>query len=316
MSIRRLVYILTATALAAVFVSTIVSCQKAGDGTAAENVATEAVAAAENVATEVVTADDQATKEEMAEFLFVQYAESATLSEGVLTLKGVVPETLYFSDRPHRIVGRVTTGKFVKSWDEGEGSFSEIPPNAVLAVMHKPVPLDLIVVLKNPVLEGDTLTYQVEVLDGPDSGEGEASALFIDTIGFPLLEDIGDSARETVDHIDRRVTDYGDSYDDDYDDLDDRDAYRDGYRDAWYDNSYDNEFDDPDEQDAYREGYEDGQRDVGSHDDDYDDPDDRDAYQDGYDDGQNDYRYDDDFDDSDEQDAYREGYEDGRRDGD
>ncbi|MEK6196335.1 MAG: hypothetical protein N2F24_19140, partial [Deltaproteobacteria bacterium] len=132
MSIRRLVYILTATTLAAGLVSTIVSCQKAEDGTTEENVATE-----------VVTADDQVTKEEMAEFLFVQYAESATLSEGVLTLKGVAPETLYFSDRPHRIVGRLTTGKFVKSWDKGEGSFSEIPPNAVLAVMNKPVPLDL-----------------------------------------------------------------------------------------------------------------------------------------------------------------------------
>ena len=256
MSKRILVFM-----LAVGLVSTMVSCKEAEHETTAENMAAEVVAAAENVATEAVAADDQATKEEMVEFLFVQYAESVTLSEGVLTLKGVMPDTLYFSDRPHRIVGRVTSEKFVKSWDEGEGSFSEIPPNAVLAVMAKPVPLDLVAVLKNPVLEGDTLTYQVEVLDGPDSGVGEASALFIDTFGFPLLEDIGDSARETVDRIDRRVTDYGDSYDNDYDDPDDRDAYRDGYRDAWYDNSYDNEFDDPDEQDAYREGYEDGQRD-------------------------------------------------------
>jgi len=311
MSVRRLVYILTAATLAAGLLSTIVSCQKAEDGTAEENVATEAAAAAENVTAEAVAADDQAAKEEMAEFLFVQYSESATLSEGILTLKGVAPDTLYFSDRPHRIVGRVPTAKFVESWDKGEGSFSEIPPNAVLAVMHKPVPLDLVAVLKNPVLEGDTLTYQVEVLDGPDSGEGEASALFIDVIGFPLLEEVGDSARETVDHIDRRVTDYGDSYDDDYDDLDDRDAYRDGYRDAWYDYRYDDDFDDRDEQYAYREGFEDGQRDVGSHD---DDPDDREAYRDGYEDGQNDYRFDDDYNDPDERDAYREGYDDGRRD--
>ena len=274
MNIRRFVHTLTIATLAAGLVSTIVSCEKAEDRTAAENVATEVVSAAENVATEAVAADDQAPKEEMVEFLFVQYAESVTLSEGVLTLKGVMPDTLYFSDRPHRIVGRVTSEKFVKSWDEGEGSFSEIPPNAVLAVMAKPVPLDLVAVLKSPVLEGDTLTYQVEVLDGPDSGVGEASALFIDTFGFPLLEDIGDSARETADRIDRRVTDYGDSYDDDYDDMDERDAYRDGYKDAWYDYSYDDGFDDPDEQDAYREGFEDGERDIGS----YDDSDERDAY--------------------------------------
>jgi len=115
MNFRKPVYILTAIVLAAGLVSAVVSCK-------------------------------QASNEGMADFLFVQYAESATLSEGVLTLKGVVPDTLYFSDRPHRIVGRVTTGKFVKSWDKGEGSFSEIPPNAVLAVMQKPVPLDLVAI--------------------------------------------------------------------------------------------------------------------------------------------------------------------------
>jgi hypothetical protein len=238
MNIRRLVYILAATTLAAGLVSAVVSCKKAAE-------------------------------EEMVEFLFVQYAESSTLSEGVLTMKGVLPDTLYFSDRPHRVVGRESTQKFVNSWDEGEGNFSEIPPNAVLAVMHKPVPLDLVVVLKDPVLEGDTLTYRVEVLDGPDSGEGEASALFIDVIGFPLLDEISRSAHETVRSIDRRVDDYvddydddyGDSYDDDFDDPDDQDAYRDGYEDGLYDDGYDDDYDDSDEQDAYRDGYEDGRRD-------------------------------------------------------
>lgn len=204
MKIRRLVYILTVTTLAAGLVGTVASCNNAADGPAGENVATG-----------VVAADNQATQAEMVEFLFVQYAESATLSDGVLTLKGVAPETLYFSDRPHRIVGRQSTQEFVSSWDEGEGSFSETPPNAVLAVMHKPVPLDLVAVLKDPVLEGDTLTYQVEVLDGPDSGEGEASALFIDVIGFPILDEVRESTDETVRRIDRRVRGHGDSFDDD-----------------------------------------------------------------------------------------------------
>jgi len=303
MNFRKLFYILTATTLAAGLIGTVVSCGNAVDAPAGENAATG-----------VVAADGQAAKEEMVEFLFVQNAETATLSEGVLTLRGVAPDTLYFSDRPHRIVGRVTTQNFVKSWDEGEGNFSEIPPNAVLAVMHKPVPLDLVVVLNDPVLEGDILTYQVEVLEGPDSGEGEASALFIDTFGFPLVDDVRDIADDTARRVDRRVDDYGDNYDNDYDDPDDEDAYRDGYKDAWYDNSYDDDYDDRNERDAYREGYEDGRLDGDSYDDDYDDPDDRDAYREGYDDGRNDNRYDDDYDDHDEQDAYSDGYEDGRRD--
>lgn len=39
---------------------------------------------------------------------------------------------------------------------------------------------DIAVVLSDPVLTGDTLVYRVEVLDGPESGSGAHSALFID----------------------------------------------------------------------------------------------------------------------------------------
>ena len=35
------------------------------------------------------------------------------MKDGVLTMKGVTADTLYFSDRPERITGRVTTQKFV-----------------------------------------------------------------------------------------------------------------------------------------------------------------------------------------------------------
>ena len=116
MKFRVLIYILAATTMAAFLISAVVSCNEATD-----------VTVAENEATEVVAADDQAMDEELVEFLFVQYAQGVTLSDGVLTLKGVTPDTLYFSDRPHRIVGRETTQKFVESWDVGEGNFSETP---------------------------------------------------------------------------------------------------------------------------------------------------------------------------------------------
>jgi hypothetical protein len=128
-------------------ISVVVSCNVATDGN--------------DVVAEAVVTNDQVKEETTVEFLFVQYAESVTLIDGVLTLKGIGPETLYFSDRPHRVVGRESTQKFAKAWDKGEESFSETPPNAVLAVMHKPVPLDLVLVLQDPVLEGGTLTYQV-----------------------------------------------------------------------------------------------------------------------------------------------------------
>ena len=36
-----------------------------------------------------------------------------SLKDGVLTMKRVTADTVYFSDRPERITGRVTTQKFV-----------------------------------------------------------------------------------------------------------------------------------------------------------------------------------------------------------
>ena len=151
----------------------------------------------------ISTVSATAHDEETVDFLFVQYAASVTLADGKLTLQGIQPETLYFSDRPDRVVGRESTKKFVEHWwKEGEDSFAKNPPNAVLAVMSKPVPLDLVVVLKEPVLEGDTLVYKVEVLDGPESGEGEANALFIDVIGVrrgEVRREVRQEARQEVD---------------------------------------------------------------------------------------------------------------------
>lgn len=118
-------------------------------------------------------------------FLFVQNAESVTLKEGVLTLKGVATDTLYFSDRPNRIAGRVTVADFVKHWSMGSDSFKSNPPNAVLTVLENPVPKDIVVVLNNPRIEGKNLVYDVEVTDGDKMVSGEASALFIDIIGRP-----------------------------------------------------------------------------------------------------------------------------------
>jgi hypothetical protein len=128
--------------------------------------------------------DTEADKE--VEYLFVQNAREVSLQDGVLTLKGVTPDTLYFSDRPERIVGRVTTQEFVDTWAKGDDSFKDDPPNAVLSVLHGTEAKDIVVVLKKPRLEGNLLAYDVEVLDGDKVVHGGNSALFIDVIGRPL----------------------------------------------------------------------------------------------------------------------------------
>jgi hypothetical protein len=124
--------------------------------------------------------------EENVDFLFVQHSSSVTLKDGVLTLQGVAADTLYFSDRPDRIVGRVTTQEFVDNWSEGDDSFTATPPNAVLSTVQHDVSVDVVVVLTEPQLSDGALIYNVEILDGEPEIDSGASALFIDVVGRPL----------------------------------------------------------------------------------------------------------------------------------
>jgi hypothetical protein len=125
-------------------------------------------------------------REHEAQYLFVQNARGVSLKSGVLRLKDVAADTLYFTDRPDRIVGRMTTKGYIESWATGDHSFAEDPPNAVLAVHHEPLPQDIVVVLRNPRLEGADLVYDAEVLDGEEEVDGTEASLFIDEIGRPL----------------------------------------------------------------------------------------------------------------------------------
>lgn len=141
--------------------------------------------------TETILAEAEG-KPELVELLFVQQADRATLEAGILTLEGVGANVLYFSDRPERIIGREPLEEFIKQWDTGEESFATIPPNAVLTVVKGGKELDAVFVLMNPVKTGDdTMTYEVEVLEGPDAGFGDHAALFIDAFGIGKPGDPG-----------------------------------------------------------------------------------------------------------------------------
>ena len=128
----------------------------------------------------------QAAKKDEIEALYVQTARSVAYEDGVLTLNSLAANTLWFSDRPDRVVGHVTSQEFVDGWGEGEDSFADNPPNATLSILSEDDITDVVVVLTNPALEGDTLSYDVEVLDGEMPEDGGPSSLFIDVIGRPL----------------------------------------------------------------------------------------------------------------------------------
>lgn len=109
--------------------------------------------------------------EETPVFLFVQAFQSGGITpvEGVddrftLTLQSGLGYTVYFSDRPERIVGAHPTPKFL----EGLGFPDDNPPNAALVVETSEGHTDLAVVeLFNPQYDEatHTATYEVAVLD-------------------------------------------------------------------------------------------------------------------------------------------------------
>jgi hypothetical protein len=125
---------------------------------------------------------------ETEQSMFVQTAQGATTDGNTLTLQGVTASTLYFSDRPQRIVGHMATADFVDLWDEGENSFMEDPPNAVLAFLEPgdDVPEDAVVVIREPRLDDAQLSYKIETLKGEIPAQAGPLTLFIDPFGRPL----------------------------------------------------------------------------------------------------------------------------------
>ena len=130
----------------------------------------------------------QAQQDQMPQFLFVQNAKGVVFDKGTISLKGVSPATLFFSDRPMRIAGHYTTEEFVQMWGEGKDSFKSDPPNATLSIFQEDRDklTDVVVKLSNPKLEGDDLTYHVAIIEGQMPAKGGICSLFIDIIGLPF----------------------------------------------------------------------------------------------------------------------------------
>jgi hypothetical protein len=122
------------------------------------------------------------------EALFVQSAGAMAGKVGTITLHALSPTTLYFADRPKREVGHISSRRFVDLWGRGENSFAADPPNAVLSFLELDgaPPEDAVVVLRDPHMDGDSLTYSVEVLEGKLPAKTGPCSLFIDPFGRPL----------------------------------------------------------------------------------------------------------------------------------
>ena len=129
-------------------------------------------------------------------FMFVQTAQSGTLIpvEGAdnlytLTLVGVDPQTIAFSDRPERVVVQAPMQTFLDGFSFGPNN----PPNAALEILDADEDEDLAVVeLFDPVYDNasQTLQYNVSILETPDL----SYAIFNERADQALPETFGPTA--------------------------------------------------------------------------------------------------------------------------
>jgi hypothetical protein len=144
---------------------------QAGAGLAAGALATTGLAGAAAHAQEATPAPTEGAGGQKGEYLFVQSFESGTIAPKAgaagtytLTLAHGLGQTLYFSDRPERVVGAAPTPQFLK----GLGFSADNPPNAALVVEASPGDEDIAVLeLYNPAYDeaSHTATYDVKVLE-------------------------------------------------------------------------------------------------------------------------------------------------------
>ena len=116
--------------------------------------------------------------------------ENASGDQVSLVMEGVDPHTIWFTDRPARESGTMSTSNLVAQWASGE-TFAEDPPNAAL-VLHQPIDVDGQV----------TETLVVEMLDAD-----------YDAFRSTLRADLRVLSDEQADSIDGHLSAHGDSHD-------------------------------------------------------------------------------------------------------
>ena len=128
--------------------------------------------------------------EDSFELLFIQNAGVTTLTPGsggvhTLTLSGIASQTLYFTNRPARISGALPTTSFIAGFT---AMFSDAPPNAAI-IGHATAGADeeevVVAELTNPVLAGDSLTYDITIISAADASAGAFESEPLEALDAP-----------------------------------------------------------------------------------------------------------------------------------
>jgi gas vesicle protein len=119
-------------------------------------------------------------------FLLVQSSAGFEYDGSRLTVHGTSPTTIFFSDRPDRIAGHMPLEKAYEWGRSGDDSFLADPPNATLSILERGEEGNVVVTMSNGIVDGDTISFDVKVLEGELPPRGGPNTLFIDVIGRPL----------------------------------------------------------------------------------------------------------------------------------
>ncbi len=112
-----------------------------------------------------------------------------------LSLRGVNPKVIYFSDRPKRLSNQIAIQKFIQQWKTG--AFKNSAPNAVMEAVRLNVKTMQLqkgessypIILMNPVYHAKTnqLSFEIKSLPGskvvlPTSAKSDYVAIFVDGV--------------------------------------------------------------------------------------------------------------------------------------
>jgi len=136
-----------------------------------------------------------AVASQKASFLFVLRATTGVITKVkggyTLTLQNIDDKVLYFSDRPVRQAGFITTTSFMGNWQYGINSFKSNPPNAAMVHaalkknvngMAQAIPIEL----SEPKVTANGWLFQVKDLQGKmREGSYQDVSVFIDSSLIP-----------------------------------------------------------------------------------------------------------------------------------
>jgi len=114
-------------------------------------------------------------------YLFVINFDNGSFDGKKLKLNGNgTSNVIYFTDSPDREAGHMGVKKFKSIWTKGINSFKSNPPNATLSVILDGRDSDSVMTLSNPMVNNDSIIFDVKLIESSPPENFKTGGLFID----------------------------------------------------------------------------------------------------------------------------------------